>query len=357
VYKIGLNNMENQILQIIQQSKVQARDYQIRIISKTLTALQQNIRSILIESPTGSGKTLTCLIILKLLEQNHPQMKFIWTTIRHKLLKQAELENQKIGVKNIQFMSIFNKTPPESDLIIEDEAQHSAANSCLSFQNKTKAKLGIGLTATPLRTDKLKLAYDKTISDYGVKFLIESGYLAPYDRYVIPQYTVKQVSERYLESPEKWGKSIFFMKDTQECYHLESILKNRGISCSTILGEMPYSQQDDILNAAEEGKINALINVYLLTEGYDDHKLQTVWIRDNSKLPTMQMVGRALRKDPDNPQKVANVIQSSHTPYPYIRTATPRQEFIYSDKWLSVQSNKQVKTVMSNVMRDLMMRV
>ena len=351
--------LTSEVMQIATNIGIQPREYQSRIISNTYNSFNEGIKSILIVSPTGSGKTICSLLIAKVMERQNPNIRIIWSAMRHKLLLQAEKENQKIGVKNIQYVSIFNKNPPEGDLLIGDEFHHSATDSYISFRNKTQAKLELGMTGTPIRTDKLKLVHERTISDYGVRFLIEQGYLSRFDAYTIPEFSVQEVAKHYLESPEEWGQSIFFMRDYEECYALEKFFKDANIKYGLVLGTMSLTEQDEKLNAAEEGDIKVLINVNLLVEGYDSPKLQTVWIRDNAKLPVIQQAGRVLRKDPKNPNKIARIVQSSDTKYRYAKseqnpkgTAKARREFIFTENgWLALEAGPQVRTAIQNVMR------
>jgi superfamily II DNA or RNA helicase len=181
---------------------IEQREYQIRIIDKTYTAfVDQNYKSVLIESPCGSGKTVMGLIALHRLSERFPGIRFGWVAMRRKLLQQAEKENERIGVKDIYFVSMFDKNPPEADVLITDEAQHDAADTCLALHHNMKAKYFLGLTATPFRTDKIKLAFEKIISDCGVRYLIEQGYLSNFDQYIIPEWTPEFVAQRYLEDP------------------------------------------------------------------------------------------------------------------------------------------------------------
>jgi len=332
----------------------ESREYQNRIINKTTAAfINEKLNSILIVSPTGSGKSYMALSIARQLEEQYPGTKIIWTAMRRKLLQQAAEENQNIGVKNIVFASIFDKNPPAGNLVIVDEAHHSAADTAISFRNATKAKWELGLTGTAFRTDKLKLSYSKVITDCGVRFLIEQNYLSRFDHYTIQEYSPKSVAKTYLDG--EWGKTIFFMNDTEECYQLEAILKEAGVPCAVILGSMSATEQDQILTAAENGEIKALINIHLLTEGYDDPALETVFVRDTTKLPTMQMAGRVLRKDPKNRNKIAKIIQSEGTPYCYAKTAQPRKQYVHSSNgWLGLTPGPIIHTVVNNVMNKLL---
>jgi superfamily II DNA or RNA helicase len=326
---------------------IQKRDYQERLITKTIDAFtNEGVKSILLEAPTGSGKTITALSALKLLKEMDPSLTFGWVTMRRKLLRQAEKENERVGVKDIDFISMFEKNPPKKDVLVVDEGQHSAANTCLHLHMLMNPKWSLALTATPFRTDKVKLAYEKVISDMGVRYLIENGWLSQFHQYVIPKFTPEEVAKHFLLSPEKWGKSIIYLKTKEECKIVSEILTKAGIKAEIVINDYSEVVREDIYERFEDGATQVLLNVYLLTEGFDAPDLKTVFVKDSAKLPTMQMAGRVLRKDPNNPAKFAQIVQSENTWYPYTRTAKASSQFVWvDDQWLSIDANELVEAV------------
>jgi hypothetical protein len=69
--------------------------------------------------------------------------------------------------------------------------------------------------------------------------------------------------------------------------------------------------RDEFFRQEKERKRSILINVDLLTEGYDDPAVNTVVMAApcKSKLYCFQVVGRAVRIDPENPEKRAFVLE------------------------------------------------
>lgn len=334
---------------------LETRDYQVRIIDKAITAYHDGLDSILIVSPTGSGKTYMSYMIAKKMQEQHPELRIIFSAMRRKLLQQAKEANEIFKIQNIQYISMFDKNPPECDLLISDEYHHTGADTCITFRNKTKNKYELGLTGTPIRTDKIKLSCQKVITDCGVRFLIEKGYLSPFEYYTIPEYNLAHIAKLYTENTQKWGKSIFFVHTMDECYQLAQYIKQAGAYCEVMHCKMKEAEQDNILEKFETGEVQALINIDLLVEGFDSPALETVWIRDNAKLPTEQMAGRVLRKDPKNPAKIAKIIQSNNTPYIFSKTAKPLKECIYTNnKWLDLKPGPQIQTVIRNVQNRLL---
>src|SRR6476660_4491889 len=119
------------IKSLIAQTAVQPRPYQQRIVAKAVDLFcNHDLRSILIDSPTGSGKTVMGLLIGRAV-QDALGVRVGWVAMRRYLLDQARAENEgrRIGV-NAAYISMFDREPPtDVDMLIVDEAQHDAASS------------------------------------------------------------------------------------------------------------------------------------------------------------------------------------------------------------------------------------
>jgi superfamily II DNA or RNA helicase len=63
----------------------------------------------------------------------------------------------------------------------------------------------LGMTATPFRTDSMKLCFSKVIKDAGIHQLIQDGYLSRYHHYTIPNWNPNTVAEFYAADPTRWG--------------------------------------------------------------------------------------------------------------------------------------------------------
>ena len=72
-----------------------------------------------------------------------------------------------------------------------------------------------------------------------------------------------------------------------------------------------YTGEDsEVLRRFANDDIKLLITCHRISEGIDIKSIQTVILfsSDKSKLETIQRIGRCLRNDPDNPHKIANVV-------------------------------------------------
>lgn len=330
-------------------SRIEPRPYQKRVINNTLRHFLDDIGSVMIESPTGSGKTVMGLSICKLLQLSRG-LKIGWVAMRRNLLAQAEDENRSMGINaNIEYISMFEQSPPKVDLLVIDEAQHDATDSCSHLHNTIKPKFILGLSATPFRADRAKLCFAKIVKDAGLRMLIREGWLAQFDHYTIPEWSPDKVAQHYLNSPDKWGKTIMFFHTLKDCFAAQEVLLNSGVSVDVVTGQSDREKQ--ILDF-EEDRTRVLINCMVLTEGFDCPSIQTAFVRPSSKGVTIQMAGRAFRKFPGLPVK--NIVQCRATPWPFVKSADPIFQYVWRDDyWYGLQTNENANLARNVVLQQI----
>lgn len=341
--------------ELLATTAAEARPYQERVIHKGHTAFTDiGVKSCMIESPTGSGKTIMAMLLARWL-QNELDLGVGWVAMRRNLLSQAKRANHdmQLGLDDPQYISMFDKHPPlrdskgrRIDLLIVDEAQHDAATSMAHLHNIIKPRYVLGLTATPFRTDRVKLCFDKVIKDAGIHVLISQGYLSEYHQYTIPEWNVDQVIDHYLKEPDRWGKSVMFWHRREQANECLARLLAHGVKAELVIADNDpkLERRERQIADFDQGKIDVLVNMYILTEGFDSPSLKTVWVRDSGKPPTIQMCGRVFRKYPGIPHK--QVVQSKRTRWPIHRTATPKEALVWmGDRWASYKQNKNIETI------------
>jgi len=330
---------------------LQTRPYQQRIIGRALDLFcAQGMRSLLIDSPTGSGKTVMGLLIAKQM-QERLGVRVGWVAMRRNLLAQAEAENRDkgIGVEAF-FLSMFDKEPPTNlDLLVIDEAQHDAASSMAHLHQRVRPRFILGLSATPFRADRVKLCFDAVLKDAGIQTLIQDGYLSSYHHFTIPRHTPQEVVAHYLREPQRWGKSISYFHTLDQCFHAAKLFTEAGIAVDVVTGSSDRDRQLDDFRA---GRTRVLLNCMVLSEGFDCPELKTVFCRPSCKGVTIQMAGRVLRKHPDFPFK--QIVQCGKTPWPFQRTAGAAAEFVWKDdEWRSLQANPLIGEVNGRTLKML----
>lgn len=331
---------------------VEPRPYQLRIIRKACELFAGTYRnrrgeiedaaaSVLIESPTGSGKTVMGLAIARHLQAVYGY-RVGWVAMRRNLLSQAARENHERGFDvDLLTISMFEKRPPQVDMLVVDEAQHDAAMSMANLHCQIRPRVVLGLTATPFRTDRLRLCFDKVIKDCGIHQLIQDGYLSRYHHYTIPKYTPRSVAEFYLADPQRWGKSLVFFHRQEQCDECLAALAAGGIKADVVTGRTNRQRQLDDFVA---GRTEVLINMNVLTEGFDCPQLRTVFCRPSGRSCTIQMAGRVFRKHPGEPFK--QIVQCKATPHPMVKTAMADQQLVWADDgWQTLEVNARIEAI------------
>jgi superfamily II DNA or RNA helicase len=309
-------------------------------------------KSICVESPTGSGKTAIAFLVIKELRKTYPDLLVGWVAMRRNLLAQAKLENDKyFQLADIHYMSMFDHHPELAFerqgrplLLCLDESHHDATDSMAHLHNVLKPEFNLGLTATPFRTDCVKLIFQATIKKCGIHQLIQDGYLSQYHQYTIEAYTPETVVETYLREPERWGKSVMYFLTREHADACTNMLNAAGIPTETVTADSDRERQ---LAEFETGKLQVLTNMFVLCEGFNSPSLQTVFVRDSQRGPSVQMAGRVFRKYPGIQFK--QVVQSKVTKWPIHRTAKPAEAFVWQDNsWRSHSLSSEIeKVVMS----------
>lgn len=332
---------------------LESRPYQERIVSKAVELFTaRGLRSVLIDSPTGSGKTLMGLLIARAL---HEQLgvRVGWVAMRRFLLSQAASENERLGIRlPCEFVSMFDRDPPTNlDMLVVDEAQHDAAASMAHLHNLIRPRFILGLSATPFRSDGVKLCFDAVIRDAGIHQLIQDGYLSSFEHYTIPAYSPRHVVECYAREPDRWGKAILYFHTLQQCGAARELLGQRAIAADVVCGT---SDREAQIDAFREGTLRVLINCLMLGEGFDCPDLETVFCRPSGRSVTVQACGRALRKCPQVPLK--RIVQCQATRWPFVRTASAAIQYqSVENEWRSLTANPQVQDL-SRRMMHLMAR-
>ena len=307
------------------------RDYQDNAVKQALDYFGSGEESVLIESPVGSGKTIMGLLVIQELQKRYPDLRVNWVASRKHILMQMDLVNKAFFHCRVTPVSVFNASPPPADMIVLDEAHHEATQSCLTMYERTGNKWTLGLSATPLRTDKMRLSFRQNIRTCTIQTLINRGVLSQYHSYKVPYWNAEICAKIFCQSPEKWGKTLVYFNTLAECRNFAVAVANTGIACEVVTGS---SNKDKQLARFCSGDVQIIANVSVLSEGFDLPELQSVFLRDANRLPTIQMMGRGLRRSAG--KHFCNIVQSEQSKFQSEKIAIPQESFRYSkDVWLS----------------------
>jgi len=320
------------------------RPYQVDLHAEARAHLQRGIAAILIQSPTGSGKTVLIAHMLKNAKDRGYRAWFI--VHRRELVKQsvstlteaagvsvgivaagaAPSRNEAIQICLVNTLANRLHMMPPPNLIVFDEAHHLAAGSWAKIQAAFPNAVHVGLTATPQRLDGRGLGahFRELVTGPSVATLIEQGYLSPYRLYAPGgadlskvhtlggDYNKKELADAMQQSPvvgdalthyqkHAMGKrAIVFMWSIDSSKEIAARFNDAGIPAAHIDGKTPDDQRDAMIQSFRSGNTLVLTNVDLFGEGFDLPAIECAFLlRPTQSLSLyLQQVGRALRPFP-----------------------------------------------------------
>ncbi len=331
--------------------------FQEEAINNIVKEFKSNDKSrSLVIIPTGGGKTLTAiraidnLIKKGLIDNNN---KCLWVTHLRSLKDQTiavrDNENNEDFINEFNFSDklknylqiemvtaakelIRNDSNKVFKYVVLDECHHSSANSYQSFFDKQY--LGIlGLTATPKRMDKKKLAFEKDVFQITAAKLQDLGVIIKPRELPVPlNFEIKasnldsnkfdfparnrEIVKRILRFREKsiqdslndHSKVIIYVNTQEHAKNLfkkfaevepEKINKLYDFGIHFITGsENSLSLPNkEFLEKFKKSNSGIIINVNILSEGFDDPGINSIALAvpTGSLISLIQRVGRAIR--------------------------------------------------------------
>lgn len=326
------------------------RDYQADMVDRARAAMK-SARRVLIQAPTGAGKTALATFMAGGTATRQRIVYFICH--RAELIAQTSATFRKFGLAHsfiaaglpydsrqlVQVCSIDtlkNRAHmlPEPDLAIWDECKHIAAAGWLAVMNGWQRAYHIGLDATPWRTDGSGLddMFDVMVLGPQPGWLIEQGHLSPYLAFIpkggmdvggvhtrMGDFVAKEIEAR-VDRPKLVGdvithwrknanglRSIGFAPSLDFSMYMVGEFNAAGITAAHLDGNTPKDERRQTIEAYADGRIQVLWNRFLFGEGFD---LAAIAQRDvtidcvidaaptQSLALAMQRWGRALRPAP-----------------------------------------------------------
>ena len=325
------------------------RPYQEVAISDALNALDTHKNTIVV-APTGAGKTI---MLSALIGKRHQEGKRI-LVLQHRDELVAQNREKFLKVNPNISTSIVNGTikkwdgdtifsmvqtlsrtnnlrhRPKFDMVVVDESHHAAADTYIKIINAVKEDNEhvevVGFTATPNRGDGkgLRSVFNNCSHQIELATLIREGFLVPPKAYVIDvgvkealegvtrrgndfdmdeveQIMNKRViNERVVSEWQEYAedrKTVIFCSTIRHATDLLDVFIENDINAEMVIGETPKEERKQILHDLEFGDVQVVVNVAVLTEGFDAPPVSCVILtRPCSFKSTMvQMIGRGLR--------------------------------------------------------------
>jgi DNA repair protein RadD len=242
------------------------------------------------------------------------------------------------------------------DMIIVDEAHHSAASSWQKVIDRFPKSKIIHLTATPFRSDRQEID-GELVFRYSFRSATLKGYIKRLKAsYVAPSeielsfadargktYTLAEVEK--LKEEEWFSRGVALAKPCNEhivdsslakleelrlsgtqhqliavacsinhAKDIRALYKERGYSADVIHSNQKGEEQERILAELRNGMLDCIVQVQMLGEGFDHQKLSVAAIFRpfRSLAPYIQFVGRIMRvvvqNDPSHPDNAGHIV-------------------------------------------------
>lgn len=217
--------------------------------------------------------------------------------------------------------------------ILASNCHHAASSSYLEVldhfglhgDNPRRDCLLVGTSATPDRFDEMGFdrIFDDVVYRYDLREAIRDGWLSDVRAWRIDSgldlsgvssragdFVESQLSEAVLRSrmneaaAETWmsrcrgRRSLFFCVDKAHARKVEEALRKRGGKVALVVDETPRDERRAVLDLFRAGELEALVNVGVLSEGYDEPATECVHILRPTKSRPLytQILGRGTRR-------------------------------------------------------------
>jgi len=243
----------------------------------------------------------------------------------------ASLKSIMIQERLLRLLSYL----PNLNLVIVDECHHAMApetyrtiQQILSFFRKARL---LGVSATPRRPDALEIDQlfgkpENTWVHISKDELIREGRIVPLQNtylkliddselqklrtiqgdYVIFELSnivnVTRINGAIISAVQERNAipGVIYCCSVQHAKDLTEMLREKGITCELLTGTTPKDERREIIRRFGKD-LNCIVNVMVLTEGYDAPKMRYLILARPTKSAVLyeQIIGRAARSDVD----------------------------------------------------------
>lgn len=330
------------------------RDYQIEAMGECVSELARR-DSVLLQAPTGSGKTIMATGITDFFVAEGKRVMFL--APRRELVHQAADKIELYGYEHGRDYGVimagvdggkeFAHLPiqiaskdtlnarlrrgqmdlPRAHLVIVDEAHLSLSPTWrkLLAQYRMDGAKVLGLTATPSRGDGRGLGrlYDVMVQCPSVKELMKMGHLSEATYYAPSQpdldgirtdykkhdFAEGELAERMSQPTivgdivEQWQKlaagrrTVVFCAGVKHSILVRDRFLGQGITAAHVDGSTATAERDKIFEEFRTGDVQVLTNCMVATYGFDLPEMDCVVLArpTQSIVLHLQMLGRGLR--------------------------------------------------------------
>lgn len=316
---------------------------QAETVKNIRESLVGGVRRLMVQGPTGSGKTKIAAKIMDGVVSNRKRAAFVVPALD--LIDQTAQSFWDEGIRDvgviqgdhsltdwskpIQICSIQTIERrgefPKADIVLFDEAHRvfKAHKTWLGHEDWQRVPM-VGLSATPWSKGLGKL-YESLLVSTTTAALIESGRLSPFEVFAAGKpdlsdvkvvknsdgeqdYQQTQLSAKMQDKKlvgdivdtwrQLWGKggSLIFGVDRAHAKLIQERFQHAGINCGYQDAETPMDERRRLRAAFHRGDVDVVSNVATLTTGVDwDVRYIGLARPTKSEMLYVQIVGRGLR--------------------------------------------------------------
>ena len=337
-------------------NEIVLRPYQKKFIGDVRQAFIKGNRRVVGVAPCGAGKTIiTGWMIRQALQRGKSSLFFVH---RKELIEQTSQTFEELHIPHgiisggfkpnyefpVQIASVqtlvkrLNLIKPPNFLVC-DECHHILADTYKKIIEFWKDSFLLGVTATPERTGGITLCdvFSDMVLAPSVKELIELGNLTNFNYYGVnlqleaelsslkivqgdyiksglsKLMTDPRITQKIIESYKKHAlnkSTICYCVNVEHSKHVATYFNEAGIPTAQCDGQTPKSERTRIVEDFRRGKYKVLCNAELFGEGFDVPNCHCVILArpTKSKILHVQQSMRSMRPDPNDPNKVAVII-------------------------------------------------
>lgn len=326
------------------------RPRQNLFVERSVTALHEHGNTLAV-GPTGSGKTIMLSAVVGRMLANSSGKACVLAH-RDELTRQNVTKFSRVNPglstsivdaesKSWRGRTTFAMVPtlarqnnldgmPPLDLLVIDEAHHAAAagyRRIIDTARERNPECRIyGVTATPVRGDRkaLRPIFSNVADQVRLGELVRSGHLVPPRTFVIDVGTGEALSQvkrtaddfdmaevdkimnkapvteaviRHWQEKARERQTVVFCSTVDHARNVTDAFNAVGNNAVLVHGDLPDGERRTVLRRFEIGDARLVVNVAVLTEGWDHPPTScVVLLRPSSYKSTLiQMVGRGLR--------------------------------------------------------------
>lgn len=335
------------------------RDYQSRTLDELWSWFgRHESGNPIVEACVGAGKSLmiaalaqranaeypgTRILVLvhqkELLEQNIDKLIKIWPTADVGLYS-AAIGRKQLGrqITYATIGSIYKRAHElgRIDIVLADECHlinpketgmwRSFIGDLAKYCPHTRV---IGWTGTPFRGNGVWLTagddplFTNIATQVKMRELLELGFLAPLvpaptvaridtrdvrtsgDDYVVSELAkvtdraelVEATCNEIVQLAANRNRWLVFAVTIDHAEHVKEALQARGVAAEVVSSETPKQERVDLIAAFRRGRIKCLVNVAVLTTGFDVPEVDFIALLRATKSPVLyvQIAGRGMR--------------------------------------------------------------